>query len=119
MQPIVDRAIAAGVDILVINGNTSEFYALRESEARAMMEAAVQMAGGRAPVFNGVGRSVHEACDLARAAAKAGADGIMVEVHPSPREALCDGPQSLDLPGLRALMAELGPVAQSVGRSIA
>lgn len=84
LQPVVDRAIAAGVDILVINGNTSEFYALRESEARAMMEAAVQMAGGRAPVFNGVGRSVHEACDLARAAAKAGADGIMVHQTPDP-----------------------------------
>lgn len=56
---------------------------------------------------------------VSRAAVAVGADGIMVEVHPSPREALCDGPQSLDLPGLRALMTELGPVAEAVGRSIA
>lgn len=84
LQPIIDRAVDAGVDILVVNGNTSEFYALRESEARTMMESVVNMAGGRAPVFNGVGRSVHEACDLARAAARAGADGIMVHQTPDP-----------------------------------
>ena len=40
----------------------------------------------------------------------------MVEVHPNPREALCDGPQSLDIEGLRSLMGELQPVAAAVGR---
>lgn len=52
---------------------------------------------------------------ISRAAVAVGADGIMVEVHPNPREALCDGPQSLDLPGLRALMADLEPLAGVVG----
>jgi len=47
------------------------------------------------------------------------ADGIMVEVHPNPREALCDGPQSLDLEGIRSLMDELRPIAGAVGRSLA
>lgn len=55
---------------------------------------------------------------LSRSAIAVGADGIMVEVHPNPREALCDGPQSLDLPGLRSLVNELGPVAQSIGRTL-
>jgi 3-deoxy-7-phosphoheptulonate synthase len=55
---------------------------------------------------------------ISRAAVAVGADGIMVEAHPNPREALCDGPQSLDIPGLRALVAELRPLAQAVGRSI-
>ncbi|KAF0207836.1 MAG: 3-deoxy-7-phosphoheptulonate synthase [Actinomycetota bacterium] len=55
---------------------------------------------------------------LSRAAIAVGADGIMVEVHPNPREALCDGPQSLDLPALRSLVAELAPVAQSIGRTL-
>ncbi|MHB1341243.1 MAG: 3-deoxy-7-phosphoheptulonate synthase [Coriobacteriia bacterium] len=55
---------------------------------------------------------------LSRAAVAVGADGIMVEVHPNPREALCDGPQSLDLAGLRSLVAELAPVSQSVGRTL-
>ncbi len=51
---------------------------------------------------------------ISRAAVAIGADGIMVEVHPNPREALCDGPQSLDLAGLRALMSELDKVAAAV-----
>ncbi len=55
---------------------------------------------------------------VSRAAVAVGADGIMVEVHPNPREALCDGPQSLDIPGLVSLIAELQPVARAVGRTI-
>jgi 3-deoxy-7-phosphoheptulonate synthase len=55
---------------------------------------------------------------VCRAAVAIGADGLMVEVHPDPRRALCDGPQSLDLAGLRALMGELDPVARAVGRTI-
>lgn len=55
---------------------------------------------------------------LSRAAVAVGADGIMVEVHPNPREALCDGPQSLDLEGLRSLVNELRPVAQAVGTTL-
>ncbi len=55
----------------------------------------------------------------ARAAVAVGADGVMVEVHPNPREALCDGPQSLDLAGLRNLYAELAPVARAIGRTLA
>ena len=56
---------------------------------------------------------------VCRAAVAIGADGLMVEVHPDPRKALCDGPQSLDLAGLRALLAELDPVARAVGRTVA
>jgi 3-deoxy-7-phosphoheptulonate synthase len=41
---------------------------------------------------------------LAAAAAAVGADGIMVEVHPRPEEALSDGAQSLDFEGFRKLM---------------
>ncbi len=84
LRPILDRAIDAKVDIMVINGNTSEFYALQAAEAQAMMEAVTDMAAGRAPVINGVGRSVHEACALARASKLAGVDGIMVHQPPDP-----------------------------------
>ncbi len=55
---------------------------------------------------------------ISRAAVAVGADGIMVEAHPNPREALCDGPQSLDLAQLAALVAELEPVARAIGREI-
>lgn len=54
-----------------------------------------------------------------RAAVAIGADGVMVEVHPDPRKALCDGPQSLDLAGLRALISELESVANAIGRTLA
>jgi len=56
---------------------------------------------------------------VCRAAVAIGADGVMVEAHPDPRKALSDGPQQLDLAGLRALVAKLEPVAASVGRSLA
>ncbi|MEI7814352.1 MAG: 3-deoxy-7-phosphoheptulonate synthase [Coriobacteriia bacterium] len=55
---------------------------------------------------------------LARAAVAVGADGIMVEVHPDPRAALCDGPQSLDLEGLRSLVGELSNIATAVGTTL-
>lgn len=56
---------------------------------------------------------------LALAAAAAGADGIMVEVHPQPDSALKDGPQSLTFDNFRQLMSQLEPVAAAVGRSLA
>jgi 3-deoxy-7-phosphoheptulonate synthase len=56
---------------------------------------------------------------ISRAAVAVGADGIMVEVHPNPREALCDGPQSLDIEGLRSLLRELAPIAEAVGTKLA
>ncbi len=55
---------------------------------------------------------------MCKAAIAAGADGLMVEVHPSPREALSDGPQSLNREEFLQLMTDLKGVAQVVGRSI-
>src|SRR3990172_1209606 len=46
---------------------------------------------------------------MSLAALAAGADGLMIEVHPSPEEAWCDGPQSLDLPAFADLMAKIKP----------
>jgi 3-deoxy-7-phosphoheptulonate synthase len=55
---------------------------------------------------------------ISKAAVAVGADGIMIEVHPNPREALCDGPQSLDLDQFAALVAELRQVSQAVGTEL-
>jgi len=55
---------------------------------------------------------------MARASAAAGADGIMVEVHPRPEEALSDGPQSLRFEEFRRLMEGLRPVVEAVGRRV-
>jgi len=55
---------------------------------------------------------------LAFAAIAAGADGLIVEVHPSPATALSDGDQSLDFEGFESLMQGLRPFATAVGRSL-
>ncbi|MBD0347544.1 MAG: 3-deoxy-7-phosphoheptulonate synthase [Thermoleophilia bacterium] len=55
---------------------------------------------------------------LARAAAAVGADGIIVEVHPRPDEALCDGPQQLAAGEFRAFAAEIAAIASLLGKQI-
>ena len=55
---------------------------------------------------------------IAKAAIAAGADGLLIEVHLNPEEALVDGLQSLNIPNFERLMAELKPLAKAVGRSI-
>ena len=55
---------------------------------------------------------------LAKAAVACGADGLIIEVHPNPEEALSDGPQSLVPDQFARLMTELKAVAAAVGRSI-
>jgi 3-deoxy-7-phosphoheptulonate synthase len=55
---------------------------------------------------------------MSRAAIAAGADGIMVEVHPSPKEALSDGPQSLNFESFSGLMEEVRKIAGILGREI-
>jgi 3-deoxy-7-phosphoheptulonate synthase len=66
-------------------------------------------AGGRADLV----------APLSFAAIAAGADGIIVEVHPDPASALSDGDQSLTPGGFEELMARLEPFARAAGRSLA
>jgi 3-deoxy-7-phosphoheptulonate synthase len=56
---------------------------------------------------------------LARAAVAAGADGLIVEVHPDPPRALSDGMQSLTPETFAALMDELEPLCAALGRTLA
>ncbi|HSH71091.1 MAG TPA: 3-deoxy-7-phosphoheptulonate synthase [Deferrisomatales bacterium] len=51
---------------------------------------------------------------MAKAALVVGAAGVMIEVHPEPSAALCDGPQSLDAAGFGALMDELYRLRQAL-----
>lgn len=53
---------------------------------------------------------------MAKAAIAAGTDGLMLEMHPHPENALSDGPQSLLPQGLTDLIKELEPVAKAVGK---
>ena len=52
------------------------------------------------------------------AAVAAGADGILVEIHQNPAEALCDGPQSLRLQEFTDLMLKMAEIAKVVGRTV-
>ena len=56
---------------------------------------------------------------MARAAVAAGADGLMIETHPNPPEALSDGPQSLYLDQFTDLMVQVRRVAEAIDRAIA
>jgi 3-deoxy-D-arabino-heptulosonate 7-phosphate (DAHP) synthase len=53
---------------------------------------------------------------LARAAVAAGADAVMIDIHPDPRAALCDGPQALTRDVIDDLGKELMMIAEAVGK---
>src|SRR5213075_1105646 len=55
---------------------------------------------------------------LARAAVAVGADGIIVETHPRPEEALCDGPQQIPVADFPDFADEIRSLAQLMGRTI-
>ncbi len=54
---------------------------------------------------------------IARAAIAAGADGLLIEVHPNPKEALVDGLQSLTPSDFKRLMNEIKSISECLGRS--
>jgi 3-deoxy-7-phosphoheptulonate synthase len=56
---------------------------------------------------------------IARAGIAAGADGLIVEVHPNPSEALSDGGQSLKPERFVELVKQVSAIAQAIGRSVA
>ncbi|MGC8604424.1 MAG: 3-deoxy-7-phosphoheptulonate synthase [Desulfomonilaceae bacterium] len=66
---------------------------------------------------HGTGKREYVAA-VSRAAIAAGADGLIVEVHPDPENAMSDGAQSLRPEEFEDLMAQLKPVAEAVGRTI-
>jgi 4-hydroxy-tetrahydrodipicolinate synthase len=84
LKPIVERAIGAGVHALVANGNTGEFYGLTTQEAETMVHAVAEQMNGRSVLIGGVGKSVNDACALARASRAAGAQVLMVHQPPDP-----------------------------------
>ena len=84
LRPVVERAIGAGVHVLVANGNTSKFYGLTTAEAERMVHVAAEQVGGRVPLLAGIGRSVHDAVALTRASRAAGASALMVHQPPDP-----------------------------------
>jgi 2-dehydro-3-deoxyphosphooctonate aldolase (KDO 8-P synthase) len=71
----------------------------------------VQLPGGKVNVSGGDRRF---AAPLSRAAASVGIDGLFLEVHESPEDALCDGPNSIRLSDLRMLLAQVVDISKNI-----
>jgi 4-hydroxy-tetrahydrodipicolinate synthase len=81
---LATRLLDGGITVLTPNGNTGEFYALSQAEARLVAETAAKVAHGRAELLAGVGHDIATASDAARHARDHGARMIMIHqpVHP-------------------------------------
>jgi len=66
---------------------------------------------------HGTGKNIYVP-SMAKAAVAAGADGLIIEVHPTPEKAMSDGDQSLNLNEFSDLMVQLKGIAQIIGRSL-
>jgi 4-hydroxy-tetrahydrodipicolinate synthase len=78
------RLIDGGITAITPNGNTGEFYALSQAEARQVIETAARASAGQAELLAGVGHDIVTAIEAARHARDHGARMIMIHqpVHP-------------------------------------
>jgi len=132
---LLKRALAATVDELLLSaeyilagGNYGVILCERgirtfESPARETMDIAAIPAVKRlshlpilADPSHGTGRR-DKVLPMARAAVAAGADGLLVEVHPDPDHALSDGPQSIFAAQLEELTGQIRIIATAIGRT--
>ena len=81
---VVSRLSAGGVHVITANGNTGEFYSLSVAECAETVRATVAATSGQDIVMAGVGHDAGTASQMARTAAEAGAEAIMIHqvVHP-------------------------------------
>ncbi len=102
-----ERGNSFGYNNLVVDMRS--FPVMRGFGAPVIMDAthAVQLPGGQGSSSGGDRRYVPA---MAKAAVAAGADGVFMECHPDPDKALCDGPNSLNLKDLPALLKDLAAI---------
>ena len=81
---LTGRLIDGGITVITPNGNTGEFYALSQAEARQVVETAAAASTGQAELLAGVGHDIATAVEAARHARDQGARMIMIHqpVHP-------------------------------------
>jgi len=101
---LTERGVSFGYNNLVVDFRA--FPILRKIGYPVIFDAthSVQLPGGAGRASGGDRQMVP---GLARAAVAAGVDGLFFEVHPEPERALCDGPNSLSLDSLPALLSSL------------
>ena len=126
MKHVVAKVVSTGNrNVLLVERGTCFGYNRLVSDMRSLPE----MRGFGYPVLFDAGHSVQEPGSqgdssggqrqmipvLARAAVAAGCDGIFVEVHEAPAQALCDGPNSLSLSDLDPLIDQLRALEDALG----
>jgi len=81
---LTSRLADGGITVITPNGNTGEFYALTQAEARRAVETAAKVTAGRAELLAGVGHDIATAAEAARHARDHGVRMIMIHqpVHP-------------------------------------
>jgi len=101
---LTERGVSFGYNNLVVDFRA--FPILRKIGYPVIFDAthSVQLPGGAGRASGGDRQMVP---GLARAAVAAGVDGLFFEVHPDPESALCDGPNSLRMDSLPALLSSL------------
>jgi len=79
LESVVEHLLASGHDLIVVNGTTGESPTTSDAEKTSLVEQTVALVAGRASVMAGVGSAdTHHTVGLAREAARAGADGLLV-----------------------------------------
>lgn len=129
MAPVLEKIRGAGNDRVLISERGSCFgynqlvvdfrslVILRDFGVAVVFDAthSVQLPGGLGHVSGGQRQFVPA---LAKAAVAVGVDGLFLEVHPDPDAALCDGPNSLCINGLRELLEEIKEIDALTRRHI-
>lgn len=109
---ITERGVSFGYNNLVVDLRSIPIIQAEGCPVVFDATHSVQLPGGAGSSSGG---QRQYAPVLARAAVAAGADGVFLEVHPDPDHALCDGPNSLALEGIPALLSQLRQLRQVVG----
>ncbi|MBI3398250.1 MAG: 3-deoxy-8-phosphooctulonate synthase [Deltaproteobacteria bacterium] len=118
VRQIIDKAVSTGNKNIIITERGASFGynnlvvdfrsipIMRQMDCPVIFDAthSVQIPGGLGAASGGQRDMVEY---LARAAVAVGVDGIFMEVHPDPKYALCDGPNSLSLNNLTGLLKQL------------
>lgn len=126
MAHVVEKITRAGGDKVIITERGTSFgynNLVVDMRALGIMRGfgfpvvfdathSVQLPGGGQGCSGGDSRFI---APLARAAVAAGVDGVFMEVHPNPAEALCDGPNSLPQDRFSALIKQLDDIDRLVG----
>ena len=111
---LVERGASFGYNNLVVD--LRSLPVMRSFGCPVIFDAthSVQLPGGSGGCSSGQRQFI---APLARAAMAAGIDGLFMEVHPNPDQALCDGPNSLPLDEVEGLLRQLLKVRRAVEES--